>query len=813
MKRSLGAAACGIVTLLRIGSAQALTIEITENEPSLVGASVTFVASAPDAVGTVQYRWTVGDEAPSDFTAGQSQVTRSFDQAGHYQVSVTAKDESGGLGGETVTHIVHYPLTERRPTLSTSIVYDAARSRIYNVNQDNDSISSIDPLALSKVGELAVYGNPEALALAPNGKLWVLHKDDYAIAIVDPDKLQIERGFRLPYASQPVGLAMSPTGDAAYVTLMAVGKLLKLDPVTGEVRATLDVGPTPRGVSVTADGQSVLVTRFVSPLTGGEVVQVDAASMTVKSRYVLLPDSTTEDTDQKGRGLPNLLFSAAINPDGRTAWVPGDKSNIFRGFALEMKNLSQDNTVRPLVSILDLAQTTEDPTLRIDLDDRDLPSSVEFSPLGDMAFITVTGSNMIEVRDAYTRLNKTTLSQAGLTPRATVLGPMGRLFVQGSLSRSVSVFDLSTVLDWSDIHSVKVTDIPVVAQEKLPPDVLLGKQVFNNSSDGRMTKQGYLACITCHFDAGEDGRVYDFTSENEGFRNTISLKGHRGSGQGNLLWSGAFDEVQDFEQEIRHLFLGSGFIDDAELAQGTRAQALGDPKLGLSKELDALAAYLATLDRVDPSPFRNPDGSMTADAVAGQAIFGKLGCDFCHAGKDFTDSARGLLHDVGTIKPTSGTRGGMPLLGLDTPTLLGVWQTAPYLHDGSAATLRDVLTSQNTNDQHGFVSSLSAAELDQLVAYLQQIDGDQKPRRLPFEPELPAENGGVGGASGSGGGAGSGGAASATLGGAGAGSAAQPPSTPSGSCSLAMKPRSGWLLLGLLALGRRRRRSSRRGGR
>ena len=58
----------------------------------------------------------------------------------------------------------------------------------------------------------------------------MVHRDDYAVAVIDPDKATIERGFRLPYASQPVGVAMSPAGDAAYVSLMALGKLFKLNP-------------------------------------------------------------------------------------------------------------------------------------------------------------------------------------------------------------------------------------------------------------------------------------------------------------------------------------------------------------------------------------------------------------------------------------------------------------------------------------------------------------------------------------------------------------------------------------------------------
>jgi DNA-binding beta-propeller fold protein YncE len=599
---------------------------------------------------------------------------------------------------------------------------------------------------------------------------------------------------------------MSPTGDAAYVTLMAVGKLLKLDPTTGEVIATADVGPTPRGVSVTGDGTQVFVTRFVSPQTGGEVVVLDAATLAVKNRYVLTPDTTTMDTDQRGRGLPNFLFSVGLTPDGRQAWVSGKKDNIFRGLARDGIKLSQDSVVRPMVSVLDLAETTESQATRIDLDDRNLPVYTEFSPFGDYAFVTISGSNMVEVRDTHTRGFLTALGGAGLAPRGTVLGPMQRLFVQGSMGRNVVVYDVSTILDGSDVRSKKVKEIPVVAQEKLAPDVLLGKQVFSNSADGRMTVEGYLTCTTCHFDGGEDGQVYDFTSRNEGFRNTISLRGRRGTGQGNLLWSGAFDEVQDIEEEIRDLFLGHGFIADDAYNQGTVSSGLGDPKKGLSKELDALTVYLTTLDQVDPSPFRNPDGSMTEDAVAGKALFSKLGCDFCHSGPDYTDSARGRLHDVGTLKMTSGTRDGQPLLGVDTPSLLGVWQSPPYLHDGSAATLRDVLTSQNLDDQHGFTSSLAPEQLDQLVAFLQQLDGEQQPRRLPFEPPLPSDGGGAG----TGGNAGTGAEPMMPPAGSGgaAGSVTTLPKKRESSCAVGGRDAgaASWSLLAPLVLWLRRRR-------
>jgi hypothetical protein len=188
-------------------------------------------------------------------------------------------------------------------------------------------------------------------------------------------------------------------------------------------------------------------------------------------------------------------------------------------------------------------------------------------------------------------------------------------------------------------------------------------------------------------------------------------------------WSGNFDEIQDFENDIRNNFGGTGFMTDAQFNTGTRSQPLGDRKAGLSADLDALAAYVGSLGAVGLSPYRNADGTLTTAAVAGRDIFRGSGqCTSCHSGADFTDSAAGVLHDVGTIKASSGKRLGGPLTGIDTPTLKGVWDSAPYLHDGSAATLLDVLTTANAGNRHGMTSGLGAAELQQLVAYLQQID-------------------------------------------------------------------------------------------
>src|SRR5204863_2910303 len=81
----------------------------------------------------------------------------------------------------------------------------------------------------------------------------------------------------------------------------------------------------------------------------------------------------------------------------------------------------------------------------------------------------------------------------------------------------------------------------------------------------------------------------------------------------------------------------------------------------------------------------------------------------------FTDSALNVFHNVGTAKPSSGKRLGAALPGLDTPTLLGLWNTGPYLHDGSAATLEQAVLA-HTN------VTISAGDLTNLVAFLRPLD-------------------------------------------------------------------------------------------
>jgi len=298
------------------------------------------------------------------------------------------------------------------------------------------------------------------------------------------------------------------------------------------------------------------------------------------------------------------------------------------------------------------------------------------------------------------------------------------------MDRSVGVFDLKPLLDQGLMSVPLVANLNAVTTDKLAANVLLGKQHFYDARDTRLARDRYMSCAACHNDGSHDGRVWDLTGFGEGLRNTISLRGRAGV-QGFLHWSNNFDEVQDFEGQIRNLSGGSGLMADSAFFAGTRSQPLGTSKAGLSTDLDALAAYVASLNSFDPSPLRPGATQLSAAATAGRALFTSQNCASCHGGAAFTKSGSNTLSNIGTLKASSGSRLGAALNGIDIPTLRDVWATAPYLHDGSALTLEAAVKAHNT-------VSLSDANIASLAAYLREIGSDEGPAPSPLGTGLSA---------------------------------------------------------------------------
>lgn len=365
--------------------------------------------------------------------------------------------------------------------------------------------------------------------------------------------------------------------------------------------------------------------------------------------------------------------------------------------------------------------------------DTDSVSALAFSPNGRYTYVTHQGAGTLSVYDlsAATLINPgdgntvtfTARIDLGHALQGIVLSTDGRRgYVANYLSRDVQVLDLSNPRSPSVLASVPVTSEP------LPPAIANGKRLFYRSREPRHSLANYIACASCHADGGgHDGRTWDFTNRGEGIRNTHDLRGRGGVAHGPAHWTGNFDEIQDFENDIVRFFGGTGLAQDGQPPN----PPLGAPNAGRSADLDDLAAYVSSLNEPARSPFRRQDGTLTEAAERGKALFLNQGlqCASCHTPPRFTDSSvtqnptNFIRHNVGTLTLASGSRLGGPLDGLDTPSLLGLWDSAPYLHDGSAMSLLDILTTKNTNDLHGVTSMLSTNQLADLAAYLLSLDG------------------------------------------------------------------------------------------
>ncbi len=711
--------------------------------PKVTGTAVNFAAQARNGVN-VTYSWFFDDGTPATAPSSSPAVTHTFTRPGIFYVTVTASSEGSPSQSQTVTQIVHLPLTSNAPAMSSNIVLDGSGNRLWLANQDNNSVSVFNTASHVRLAEIPVGIGPRTLAVAPDGRVWVVNKHSATISVINPATSTVAQTIVLPFASQPFGIAFAPTGGYAFVALEAGGSLLKLDAASGSVLGSVAVGPNPRHVSVNAEGTQVYASRFITPplpgedsallqpaAAGGEVIVVSAGSLAV-SGSITLGHSDLPDFEIQGSGVPNYLGAVALSPDGATAWVPSKQDNVGRGILRNGANLNFQNTVRAIASRIDLASGTEVLSSRVDLDNASLASAAVFDPYGNYLFVALETSREIAVVDAQ-GWYEIFRFDAGRAPQGLAVSKDGsRLYVNNFMDRTVGVFDLSRLLNLGESSVPALATLPAVTAEALSAQVLKGKQFFYDARDPRLARDAYMSCASCHNDGSHDGRTWDLTGMGEGLRNTASLRGRAAMGQGFLHWSANFDELQDFEGQIRALAGGSGLMSDADFS--SRTQPLGTPKAGLSADLDALAAYVASLNSFANSPRRNADGSMTAAAVAGREVFRAQNCGACHGGASFTNSAGANLQNVGTIKPASGSRLGGALTGLDVPTLRDVWATAPYLHDGSAPTIAAAITA------HGGVT-LGATDLDNLVAYVEQIGAQESSAPVPNKPPVLANPG------------------------------------------------------------------------
>jgi len=180
---------------------------------------------------------------------------------------------------------------------------------------------------------------------------------------------------------------------------------------------------------------------------------------------------------------------------------------------------------------------------------------------------------------------------------------------------------------------------------------------------------------------------------------------------------------------MRGFGLAKGSIKPKE---GFEKTELGEKLSGRSTDLDAMAIYTNSFE-IPLSPHINGPGRLSESALRGKKLFfdSAVACSSCHSGPYYSDSKlgdAGKLHDVGTGKDDESEKMGT---AYDTPTLLGVYRTAPYLHHGKANSLMEVLTKYNHGDKHGKTSHLAPSQLKDLVAFITALPYEKPPSETP----------------------------------------------------------------------------------
>jgi cytochrome c peroxidase len=278
--------------------------------------------------------------------------------------------------------------------------------------------------------------------------------------------------------------------------------------------------------------------------------------------------------------------------------------------------------------------------------------------------------------------------------------------------------------------------------------------------DGRLSSDGTVSCATCHHPS-------------KGFTDQLAFSkgvdGQEGGRSAPTVVNTAFGFFQFWDGRAPTLEAQAGgpienpieMASSHELAVKTVSgikgyapyfeKAFGDSAVTIDRITKAIASYERTVLSGNSAWDRYVDGdkkAMSESAIRGLELFeGKANCTRCHAGWNLAD---GIFHNLGVgmdaAKPDLGrhdvTKKDEDKGAFKTPTLRDIQRTAPYMHDGSVATLEEVIdlyVRGGEKNEHLDVKmvalELSDEEKKDLLAFLKSLEGDWKPQAEPKLPE------------------------------------------------------------------------------
>ena len=431
-------------------------------------------------------------------------------------------------------------------------------------NRDSGTVTIVDPLTFTKLREIPVGHKPEGVTfLGKTHQLAVAIYADDQIAFVDADNGEVLG--RCDVFDEPYGVVSTRDGSRVWVTLEYPGQLIEIDAHSRQIVRTLNAGLFPRGLALSADEQTAVVTEYYT-------ATVRFLELSSGKELAAIPASATD----------NLARQVALHPTRPKIYVPHQRSKITAAHG--------EGSIFPYVSVVDWPTTlAANPPKPEDLKRKRIPMDsfignlvtaspweIAIHPDGNQSVVVFGATDDLFVMnvldDNYRELTPIRHMNIGHNPRAVKYAPDGKWFwLYNALDFEVVAYDAQTL---SRAGLVRVTENP------LGDEILRGKRLFY-SALMPMASRRWIACSSCHPDSDPDGRTWQ---NPEGLRNTPPLVSLAWTHPQH--WSADRDETQDFEHTIRGLLMqGRGLIN------GPVAESLGPPNKGRSRDLDALAAY------------------------------------------------------------------------------------------------------------------------------------------------------------------------------------------------------------------------------
>ncbi len=578
----------------------------------------------------------------------------------------------------------------QEPRAPVALAADAAGRFVYVAEAGGRRVAEVDLASEQVAREIPLPEPPSGLMLAgsrlyvtgaaPQGRLHVIDLEAGVIAA------------SLNAGHMPCAPVVLPGGKSACVLNRFASEAAFLDLESGETLARVLLSREPIAAALTPDGNTVVVLNHLpaGAANGGfiaaEVSLIDVARREVRAS-IPLPNGAT--------AAAGLCLSA----DGRLVFA----THILARYHNPATQLVRGWMNTNALSIIDVANARLSACVLLDDVDRGAanPHGVAANADGRLLAVAHAGTHEVSVIDLPALLEKlSALGEAGRAAAQDDLsfltglrrrvplpgnGPRALVFC-GDTICAAEYFSDSLALVTLGGESLEPLAVRSVALgPAAPPEpARRGEMLFH---DAGLCFQGWQSCASCHPEGRADALNWDLLND----------------GLGN-------------PKNTKSLLLAP--MSPPAMSLGVRANASAAVHAGVKnilfatlpeEDISCLEAYVAALAPL-PSPFL-AQGRLSPAAERGRAAFEKAECASCHAGERSTDLK---AYDLGLGLGQDEGR------AFDTPALIEVWRTAPYLHDGRAPDLRSLFTVHD-NGRHGSSASLSEAELSDLLEYLRSL--------------------------------------------------------------------------------------------